>query len=89
MENPQDATIAYGVKKARVAIKKKMFSYIAAGFGLVAGLAWNDAVKLLIDYFIPTIGSGIIAKLVYAFIITIVVGLMLYSIERSLEKEEV
>ncbi|MBI2639888.1 MAG: hypothetical protein HYW90_03325 [Candidatus Sungbacteria bacterium] len=88
MENLQDAPIAYGVKRAKTAIKKRMFSYIAAGFGLVAGLAWNDAIKLLIDYFIPTIGSGIIAKLAYAFIITIIVALMLYSIERSLEKEE-
>lgn len=41
------------LETARRKIKKKMFSYIAAGLGLVAGLAWNDAIKTVIDYFIP------------------------------------
>jgi len=74
-------------REARAAIKKKMFGYIAAGLGLVAGLAWNDAVKTLIDRLIPDTGNTIIAKLLYAFVITFVVGAVLFYAEKSLEEK--
>jgi len=32
-------------------VKQKIVTYVIAGFGLVAGLAWNDAIKSLIEYF--------------------------------------
>ena len=32
-------------------VTEKMFGYILTAFGLVAGLAWNDAIKSLIEYF--------------------------------------
>jgi len=76
-----------GLERARREVKKKMFGYIAAGLGLVAGLAWNDAIKLAIDYFIPSAGSTLVAKILYAIIITVVVGLALFYIEKSLEEE--
>ena len=75
------------LEKARKAIKKKMFGYIAAGFGLVAGLAWNDAIKAIIEKFIPDTASTIIAKLIYAIIITAVVGVILFYVEKSLEED--
>lgn len=78
---------AEAIKEAQKAIKKKMFSYIAAGFGLVAGLAWNEAIKGIIDYFLPNTASTIVAKLIYAVIITIVVGIMIFSIEKSLSDD--
>ncbi len=33
--------------------KKRVAGYILAGLGLVAGLAWNDAIKALIDSLFP------------------------------------
>ncbi len=75
------------VRRAQRAIKKKMFAYIAAGFGLVAGLAWNDAIKMIIDYFIPDNGETIIAKLIYAVSITVIVGLILFYVEKSTEEK--
>ena len=75
------------VREAHKAVKKKMFGYIAAGLGLVAGLAWNDAIKILIDYFIPNGGSTIVAKLLYAVVVTIIVAVVLFSIEKSLSED--
>lgn len=64
-----------------------MFSYIAAGLGLVAGLAWNDAIKVLIDFFVPDTGNTIIAKLLYAIVITLVVALILVYVEKTLDED--
>lgn len=62
-------------------VKKKMVGYITAGFGVVAGLAWNDAIKALIEEYFPQTDSNILAKFVYAFIITIaVVVISLYLV---------
>ena len=72
----------------RKAIKKRMFGYIAAGLGLVAGLAWNDAIKSLIDRFIPDKENSIIAKLVYAVVITLIVSVALFYVEKSLTEDD-
>ncbi|MEK9171243.1 MAG: DUF5654 family protein, partial [Patescibacteria group bacterium] len=34
-------------------VREKTTGYILAAFGLVAGLAWNDAIKSTIDRFFP------------------------------------
>lgn len=81
-------TLREEARMARKAVTRKMVGYIAAGLGLVAGLAWNDAIKQLIDYFLPAGGTTIFAKLLYAMVITLIVGLVLYYIEKSLGTEE-
>lgn len=61
-------------KNVRADVRERTAGYIGTAFGLVAGLAWNDAVKAFIDYFYPVGGgNGIAAKFVYAIIITIIV----------------
>ena len=76
------------VQKARIEIRRRMFSYIAAGLGLVAGLAWNDGVKAVIDYFIPQTGSTVVAKLLYAFVVTSIVGIALYYLEKTVGEKK-
>ncbi len=75
-------------RHAAKAIKVKMVAFIGAGMAFVIGLAWNDAISSLIGYFYPDKGNGVMAKLVYAVILTVVVGLALYFVERSLEEEK-
>ncbi len=84
---PSPKHIISATKSAQKLIKKRMFAYIAAGLGLVAGLAWNDAIKAIIDYFIPQDGGTLLAKIIYAFTLTIVVSVILVYIEKSLNKE--
>ena len=47
--------------------------YILAAFGFVAGLAWNDAIKALIDFAFPLGTDSIVAKFLYAAAVTILV----------------
>jgi hypothetical protein len=76
------------IKEAGRAIQQKVFGYIAASFALVAGLAWNDAIKSLIDYLLPTTSGSIAAKLIYALIVTLFVIIVLYGIEKSTNTTE-
>lgn len=55
-------------------IKERVVGYIVGAFGLVAGLAWNDAIKAFIEYYFPIQSGGtLIPKLMYAIAITAVV----------------
>ena len=58
-------------------MKSQTSGYMMTAFGLVAGLAWNDAIKSLIDFIYPFSGSNSLwAKFIYAVGITIVVILV-------------
>lgn len=60
-------------------VREKTLGYIVTSFGLVAGLAWNDAIKAFIDGFFPEKGSGLRAKFIYALLMTVfVVAVSLY-----------
>ena len=68
-------------------IREKVAQYMMTAFGLVAGLAWNDAITSLIQTFFP-IGKGtMVAKFVYAFVITAVVVIVGVYLIRPLEEK--
>jgi len=70
-------------------LRKKSFGYITTAFGLVAGLAWNEAIKSVIEKFFPMSTSGMIAKFVYAIIITaILVFVSLYILKSDKDKTD-
>lgn len=62
--------------------------YILAAFGLVAGLAWNDAIKALIDYLFPQDKSTLWAKFIYAVIITALVVVLTKYISSAIHKND-
>ena len=59
--------------RVRVEMKQKTIGYILAAFGLVAGLAWNDAIKGTIEYVFPITANTVFAKILYALIMTCIV----------------
>lgn len=61
------------IDEVKQEVRNKTVGYIVTAFGLVAGLAWNDAVKALIEYLFPTQKNTLQAKFIYALIITLVV----------------
>ncbi len=71
----------------RQEVRLKTADYILAAFGFVTGLAWNEAVKALIEQFYPLQGSSAWAKLVYALIITAVFVVISTSLMRTLKKQ--
>ena len=74
--------------KFRRAWREKTLGYIMAAFGLVAGLAWNDAIKGAIEYCFPVTADTVYAKFLYAlFFTTLLVAFSIYVVG-SMEKEE-
>jgi len=54
-------------------MRQRTAGYVLTALGLVAGLAWNEAITALIKVFFPLDNSGLIAKFIYAAIITAMV----------------
>lgn len=90
MENNQ--TKFQAIKKESEIIRKQVqqqtLSYIVAAFSLVAGLAWNEAIKALIEYLFPLSKNNLQAKFLYAFLITFAVVLISIYLNRVLKDKE-
>jgi hypothetical protein len=54
-------------------IKEKLSGYVLAAFGLVMALAWNEAIRGLIEYLFPISKNTVLAKFIYAIVLTFVV----------------
>lgn len=67
-------------KEIKEQIKDQTAGYVTAALGLVAGLAWNDAIKSLIETVFPFATTGIFAKFFYAILVTLVVILISRSL---------
>lgn len=78
-------------KKSRATLrqeaKSRLLGYITAGFGLVASLAWNEAIKELITIIYPADQDGLQAKFMYALLVTLVVVLVGYYASRFVPED--
>jgi len=80
------------IKERQVAFReefrKQVSAYILAGFGLVVGLAWNEAIKSFIEYLFPLAKDTLLARFIYAALITVfVVFISVYILKPSSPKE--
>ena len=66
---------------------KTMSQLATAGFGLVAALAWNDAIQSLINRFVAP-GSSLRSKIFYALIVTGLAVLITYFLGKMTQKEK-
>lgn len=77
-------------KKLHQELVSQMVALSTAGFGLVAALAWNEAiqafVKEYIDQYIST-GSGVVSRFIYAVIITFFAVFVTYQLSK-LKRED-
>jgi len=65
----------------------KTFGYISAALGLVAGLAWNDAIKFMIESLFPISSDTIFVKFIYAILVTLVVVVLVRYLDRIINRE--
>jgi len=72
-------------KNLKLEILEKLASLITAGFGLVAALAWNEAIKELISVILPQ-PSMLLGKIIYAGIVTILVVFITIKLGRVINK---
>lgn len=63
-----------------------MTQLATAAFGFVAALAWNEAVKGVIDKFIAP-GSGLRSKIYYAVAVTIIAVVVTYFLGKATQEE--
>lgn len=68
-------------------VKAKTFGYISAALGLVAGLAWNDAISSMIEAAFPLSKDTVAVKFVYAAIVTIAVIILVKLLDRTINRE--
>ena len=80
--------VAEEIRTLRQEARERTMGYVTGAFGVIAGLAWNDFVKGLIEYVFPLDKTSMFAKLIYAVVMTaIVVGVATY-LSRALKNGE-
>ena len=78
-------------QRIRREFAKQILNLMTSAFGLVAALAWNEFIKELIyKYISPFFGesSGLISKLIYALLITLLAVLITYNLSRFAEQKD-
>lgn len=71
--------------KLAIEIIEKFAQLITGGFGLVAALAWNDAIQGFFKMFFKE-GSGLKAQFIYAVVITLLIVVVIYYMTTVAEK---
>lgn len=74
----------------RKEFQEKTLGYILTALGLVAGLSWNDFIKSFIETAFPVENNsnGILAKLIYATITTLIVVIVSAYLLKLFAKNE-
>jgi len=70
----------------KVEIMDKIVALMTAAFGMVAALAWNEAISNLMTDWLGESGDATIGLLIYAIIVTIVAVIMIVMISRTYSK---
>lgn len=72
-------------KKLRQELLKQMVVLSTSGLGLVAALAWNEAIQSFVREYVDeyiSVGSGIISRFIYAVIITAFAVFVTYQLTK-------
>ena len=73
-------------KKIKKTARDKVTTLILGGFGLVAALAWNDAIQALFNAYFPK-GAGLAGKFAYALGVTFILVLIASQLASESEKK--
>lgn len=68
-------------------VKEKTLGFIVTAFGLVAGLAWNEAIQSLIKSFFTIDKDSIWAKFIYAILMTLILVFITIFLTRFFGKD--
>ncbi|MFA5926068.1 MAG: DUF5654 family protein [Parcubacteria group bacterium] len=74
-------------EKVHILLVEKIVTLMTGAMGLVAALAWNDAIRKLFERVFGTQGSGdITAMFIYAAVVTTAVVFITYRLTKIVEK---
>ena len=67
---------------------QQLVTLATSSFGLVAALAWNEAIQQTVKDFIePKVpGSGLLSRLIYALLVTLLAVLITYQLSKLASK---
>jgi len=76
--------------KLHLTVLKQMLVLATSGFGLVAALAWNNAIQELVATYIKPYfpNGGLVSLLLYAIIVTVIAVLVTVNLSRLIEQLE-
>jgi uncharacterized membrane protein YidH (DUF202 family) len=72
-------------KPFKLQLVETFATLMTAAFGMIAALAWNTAIKALIDEFFET-ETAVVPLIVYAIVVTVLAVICILLIARSLGK---
>lgn len=75
-------------EELREKVRTQTIGYITAAFSLVAGLAWNEAIKTTIDSFFIFGHDSIWAKFIYAAILTLILVVVTIYLNYLFQNEQ-
>ncbi len=67
-------------------ILDKFSQLITTALGLVAALAWNDAIQTVFQQFLGSAGGALAAKIFYAVLVTFIVIFATVAVSRAAER---
>jgi len=79
--------IKNGARDVQKEFRERVATLILGVFGLVAALAWNEAIKTFFEIVFPQ-RSALIGKFVYAVVVTIIVVLLSLQLRKLLQTPE-
>jgi hypothetical protein len=84
---PPTQLIKEEAEKLHKEVRERSLGYIMTALGLVAGLAWNEAIRSAISIIFPADKDSLLAQFTYAVLITIVIVVVITYLNRYLRKE--
>lgn len=77
--------------RLHLTVLKQMLVLATSGFGLVAALAWNNAIQELVATYIKPYlpaGGGFISLLVYAILVTVIAVIITVNLSKLIDRLE-
>jgi len=68
-------------------VRQKTLGFIITAFGLVAGLAWNQAIQDMIKQLFPLNKNSVIAEFIYAAVMTVFLVVITIFLSRLFDKD--
>ncbi len=75
-------------KELKNQVRNQLLGAVVGALGLVVGLAWNDAIKSLIEFLYPLDKTGVGPKFLYAVLLTVLVVIITYTLMAWFKKDE-
>ncbi|MDP3900242.1 MAG: DUF5654 family protein [bacterium] len=75
------------MNKLHKEFRERISGYVIGAFGLVASLAWNDAIAALIEKVFPLGKDTVVAKFIYAVVITVILVIVAMYLVKLLKQD--